>query len=170
MRIVRAAREQRVQRAFISVLLVCALITIGSQLIFSSTLQRDLYKVTRPVATATGLDQYWGVFAPDPRPDTIWMFARIRYADGTSESWKVPTANVIVGTYWDYRWRKWLEYIANPQYSGVLWRPASVWIAQTHDNHGHRPIRVTLVAKWWQLNPPGMGQPLRTPTRETAYY
>src|SRR5690348_16184837 len=117
------SRSARLRRAAISVLLVISLIAVVSFLVMPSDLQTKVMKVTRPYAIATGLDQTWAVFAPDVRPSTIGMRARIEYANGTSEWWDLPLGNKVTGEYADYRWRKWLEYILNPAFKKTLGPP-----------------------------------------------
>ena len=162
-------KRERLRRGLLSAVLVFAIVCIVAQLVFDSKLQRDVNKVARPFTSALGLDQNWGVFAPDPRPATISMRARIEYADGTAEWWDLPEGGALVGEYWDYRWRKWLEYIINPGFRPILFRPLAVWLARNHDSFGHRPVRVTFVARWYDLQSPGQ-KPFKSDLRETAYY
>lgn len=165
------SRSARVQRALISVFLVVTIVAVVSHFIYAPDLQRNLFKVTRPYATALGLDQNWGVFAPDPRPQTIDMRARIFYADGTTEWWDLPDRNPIFGEYVDYRWRKWLEYIVNPAFRAVLFRPLAAWLARTHTDARHVPVRIAFVSRWFDLYPPGSVKGnLRSDWREQAYY
>jgi hypothetical protein len=162
-------KRERVRRGLLSVLLVFAIGCIVAQLVFESKLQRDVNKVARPFTSVLGLDQSWGVFAPDPRAATISMRARIEYADGTAEWWEVPEGDPFVGEYWDYRWRKWLEYIISPTFRPILFRPLAVWLARNHDDFGHRPVRITFVARWRDLKAPGQ-KPFTSDLREAAYY
>jgi hypothetical protein len=162
-------RRERVRHALISALLVFAIACIVAQLVFESQLQKDVNKVAIPFVSTFGLDQNWGVFAPDPRANTIAMRARIEYADGTAEWWNVPYSGALIGEYWDYRWRKWLEYIINPGFRPILFRPLALWIANNHDDFGHRPVRITFVADWDDLNSPGQN-PFTSDKHETAYY
>ena len=166
-----ADRASRVRRALISALLVFTIVAIVSHFIFAPKLQKDLFTVTRPYASALGIDQNWGVFAPDPRPQTISMRARIFYADGTAEWWDLPESNPVLGEYVDYRWRKWLEYIINPSFRPTLFEPLGAWLARTHTDAQHSPVRIVFVARWFDLYSPGAvkGQ-LRSDWREVAYY
>ena len=164
-------RSARIKRALISLFLVVTIIAIVSHFIFAPALQRALLKVTHPYAVALGLDQNWGVFAPEPRPQTFDMRARIFYADGTAEWWTLPERNPVIGEYVDYRWRKWLEYIVNPSFQKVLFKPLATWLARTHTDAHHEPVRIAFVARWYDLYPPGSVKgPLRSDWREKAYY
>ena len=60
----------------------------------------------RPFVEATGLDQNWGVFAPNPRRQGIELEARIVFADGTRAVWTHPKGDPVIHAYRTVRWRK----------------------------------------------------------------
>lgn len=70
-----------------------------------SHLKRDVLPPVRAFMPTLGLDQNWAVFAPDPRRQVLEIEARLEYADGTAETWRVPNANAIVGSFEEYRCR-----------------------------------------------------------------
>jgi hypothetical protein len=155
-------------RAAISVFL---LVTLASLVVWNmpnSELQRKSLKVVRPYVTALSLEQNWGVFAPDPRRETLDFLARVRFADGSEEEVRMPTGGSVVGAYWDYHWWKWVESVTNDQRDG-LWKPAAVWFGRRATTDTRQPVRVTLVRRWYQLFPPGPG-PSRGPWKEAEYY
>ena len=133
-----------------------------------SALQRETSRIVRPYMLATGLSQNWGVFAPNPRRETLAFEARVTYADGTTETKTVPRGGLLVGSYWDYRWRKWYEYVRGDDYKG-LWQPAAAWFAARAEDEGRQPVRVTLVRRWRASLPPGDG-PSHGPWQEDAFY
>jgi len=98
------------------------------------------------VTFATGLDQNWSVFAPDPPQAEATFEARIAYDDGTERRWTVPTGGSFLGAYWDYRWLKWGE-IVSAGIDARLWLPAAKWIARQEQVAGRRPVTVTLVRR-----------------------
>jgi hypothetical protein len=164
-------RGARRRRAAISVFLVLSLIAIGCHLVFASELQRNVLKVVRPYAVALGFDQSWGVFAPDVRPATIGVRARIEYADGSAEWWNLPRGNAITGEYSDYRWRKWLEYILNPAYKQALAPSFVAWLAHERTDARHKPVRITIVGRWYDLYAPGSRKGrLRSDWHEVVIY
>src|SRR5690349_17596288 len=66
----------------------------------------------------TGLDQGWGLFAPNPRRQQIDISARVEFADGSSAVWRIPRGGPVIAASEDYRWRKWMEYVVfarNPE-------------------------------------------------------
>ena len=96
-------------------------------------------KAAEPFLGATGLDQNWRVFAPDPRQTSLRLEARVRYANGSSAVWRPPTGDDLVGAYWDYRWAKWLENVTQDanrevlEARGTVRRPSDAAPGQTRD-------------------------------------
>ncbi len=107
----------------------------------------ELARKTQPsfqrIIYATGLDQNWSVFAPEPPRAEVNFRARIAYQDGTERTWNVPTGDALLGAYWDYRWLKWGE-IVSAGIDARLWLPAAQWIARQEIGAGRRPMTVTL--------------------------
>ena len=155
-------------RALISILLVVMLACIAVTNLPASQIRARLYPLAQPVLNALGLDQNWGVFAPNPRRNSLFMFARVRYADGSEETLTTPRGGRLVGGYWDYRWRKWAEWTTMDEHS-QLWQPAAAWFAQRARAQGRDPVNVTLVRRWRELLPPGPG-PSRGDWHEYAFY
>jgi hypothetical protein len=147
-------------------------VTVGCLVLWNlpddSALQQESSRVVRPYMLATGLNQNWGVFAPNPRRVTLDFIARVEYADGTTGTMNVPSGGRLIGSYWDYRWRKWYEYVREDAYKG-LWLPAAAWFASRAEEEGRHPVRVTLVRRWRVTLPPGEG-PSQGPWQESAFY
>lgn len=126
-----------------------------------SFLRRQAMGFVRPVAYATGLDQNWAVFAPNPRSITLDLYAEVELSDGTTMTWHPPDdAEPIVSPWRVYRWRKWVENVradANPQ----LWEPAARWIAE-EVAAGRDVVEVRLIRRWYDVAAPGT--PVQTPT------
>jgi hypothetical protein len=134
----------------------------------SSHLQRQLNSLVQPVRDGLGLDQDWSVFAPEPRRQTFDLDAQISYSDGTSQTWTVPTGDPYISEYRTYHWQKWSEY-ARSDAQPFLWEPLAAWIARTHDSAARHPTEVTLVRRWFDLEPPG-SHPSRGPWNEYTYF
>jgi hypothetical protein len=123
-----------------------------------------------PYLNATGLDQNWRVFAPNPRQTSLRVEARVRYADGSVATWRPPGGGALVGAYWDYRWRKWLENVVQDANREVLWRPAAAFVAREMRRPGHDPRTVTLIRRWQRLRPPGSPGPDARPWKSYRFY
>ena len=142
-------------RVLISAVLVVILLTLLVANLPDSHLYNVLIKADHPVLYGVGLDQNWGVFAPDPRREALKLRALVQYEGGKEESWQVPTGDDFVGEYWDYRWLKWIEYVTDGRHRHDLFAPAAAWIARRHATHGRHPTQVTLIRRTYELEPPG---------------
>ena len=137
-------------RVVISVFILLVLAGVIAWNLPESELGRRSQYRLKPLVYATGLDQTWAVFAPDPPRQEHRFEARITYQDGTERTWRVPTEDPVVGGYRDYRWLKWAEWITGG--SRVhLWKPAAAWIARQERRAGRRPVTVTLVRRVFDL-------------------
>jgi hypothetical protein len=153
-------------RAAISVFIAATVASVVAWNLPESELKRDALEVARPYVLATGLNQNWGVFAPDPRRQSLEVVADVRYADGARETLTLPRGGRVLGGYWDYRWRKWMEGARTDEHDD-LWEPTAAWFARRAAADGRRPVSVTLVRRWRDNLPPGFGS---GPAQEYAYY
>jgi hypothetical protein len=160
--------SSRIGRAAISGFVVLTLVAIAAINLPSSALRADLLVAGQPYLNAIGLDQGWALFAPDPRREVIGLKAVVRYEDGTSATWTIPNDDPVVGTYRDYRWRKWMENVIMDENRG-LWRPAALWAAREEARPDRREFDVTLVRLEASLRPPGM-TPIRGPWVSRAFF
>jgi hypothetical protein len=157
-----------VGRGVISLFLVVTLVSVVAWNLPSSELKDKALPVVAPYVNATGLNQNWSVFAPEPRRSTIVLEARITYADGVRETWRAPARNAVVGGYSDYRWRKWYEHVTSGDET-FLRKPAAEYVARLHTQDGRQPVRVVLIGRSQPLLPPGPG-PERGDWSETTLY
>lgn len=154
-------------RILISVVLVCTILGIVAWALPESRLQQVTARLAEPYVYATGLDEHWGVFAPNPRREVIGFSARLTFADGTSSTWRPPEGDRFVGPYANYRWRKWVEYvIANSRRD--LWDSTAAWIAREQGDDRNPVRQVTLTRRWRPIPPPSQDN---QPTwQESDYY
>jgi hypothetical protein len=150
----RRLESSRLGRAAITGLLIFVISSLVAANIPPSYLQVKLNKIVQPVRDGLGLDQTWSVFAPEPRRQTFGLDARIVFIDGSVQTWTVPTGDPVVAEYRTYHWQKWSEY-ARADDTSVLWGPLAEWLARKYDTPTVHPVQVTLVRRWYDLNPPG---------------
>ena len=143
----------RAGRAIISLFILATLVTLLTANLPASRLQHVLLQADHPYLYGLGLDQQWGVFAPDPRQETVDVFARVTFADGSLGTWRVPTRGPAVGEYVDYRWLKWEENVVQPG-NVDLWQPVALYAARKLATPRHRPVRVNLVNRHHPVSPP----------------
>lgn len=142
-------------RTIISAFVLATLLAMGVAILPDSRLRELSFEAAGPYLTATGLEQSWSMFAPEPRRSSIDLEARVRFEDGTSAIWRPPAGNDVTGATWDYRWRKWMENAIQDANADVLWRPAALFAARDLSGGGAKPVSVTLVRRWRDLPPPG---------------
>ena len=158
----------RLGRALISAFLAVTVACLVATNLPRSGVRRDVMRAAGPYLNATGLDQSWALFAPEPRGFTIGLRARLRYADGTVDTWRPPAGTALLGNYWDYHWQKWQEWVLDAGHRR-LWRPAAEFVARERARAGRRPTRVTLIRLTTPNNPPGRG-PDHGPVLWRPYY
>jgi hypothetical protein len=156
-------------RLVISAFLVLTLAAVLVINLPESRLRRDAMKAAEPYLIATGLDQNWRIFAP-PRRTSLRVEARVTYEDGSVAIWRPPGGGDLLGAYWDYRWRKWLENVTQDVNRKVLWRPAALFAARELRRPGKVQRSVTLIRSWQDLRAPGRAGPDRRRWRSYAYY
>jgi hypothetical protein len=162
--------SSRAGQVLISVFVVLTLVAVAVTNLPESRLKREGMRVARPYLNATGLDQNWRVFAPDPRQTSLRLEARVDYADGAVATWRPPAGGALVGAYWDYRWRKWLENVVQDANRRVLWKPLALYVARRMRRSDRSLRRVTLIRSWQDLRPPGSPGPDARPWRSYAFY
>lgn len=154
-------------RFALSVLIVATVLAVLASTMPASELRDGLVTVVRPYMLATGLDQTWGVFAPDPPRVWTSVFARVDRADGTSATYELPD-DAGLGAYWTYRWRKYADQMRLPTSQRERAAFAS-WSVDRDREVGGRPSRITLLRRSSTNLPPGPG-PDSTPLREVPFY
>jgi hypothetical protein len=156
----------RLGRALISVVVVLA---VGGILVVNmpaSQLRHDLGQVAFPVVNVFGLDQNWGIFS-QPRTLSAYVYADVDYADGSSSVVALPSGRGITA-YVDYRWQKYEEQI-RPDDGQPHWEDYARYVADQARTDGREPVRVSLVRRFADTNPPGPG-PERAPWQEFTFY
>jgi hypothetical protein len=146
------------------------IITLAAVLVANlpdSVVRTRLIAPAHTYLVALGLGQHWGVFAPNPRRDVIFVMGEIEYSDGSRSTWSIPVRAGLMA-YSDYRWQKFGEHLrldSNQQ----LWQPFAAYLASQERVAGRAPVRVSLVRRWAELQPPGAATRLG-PWRQFVYY
>lgn len=141
--------SERFERSSLGQLVISAgivlflLTEIGTNLP-GSAVEREVSEASSWVVRAMGVEQQWGVFAPNPRPSSLDLEALVTFADGTTATWHLPQGNDLVENLRYYRWRKWLERVRSDGYPDI-WEPTARWIASLYDDRGSPVERVDLI-------------------------
>ena len=119
----------------------------------SAEVKKRVVGVTQPYLNAVGMDQNWGVFAPNPRREVVEIAATLKYPDGSSESWKVPDGGKALGHLWDYRWRKLAEWVV--PYDADLYPGVARVAAGQRERRDATPTSVVLTRRTRVIGKPG---------------
>ena len=65
--------------------------------------RREVDHLWRP-ATNIGLSQDWAIFSPNPRSQSLDLYAVVVTPDGSTARWDVPEFDPVVGVFRQYRW------------------------------------------------------------------
>jgi hypothetical protein len=130
--------------AGIVVLLACMVV----ENLPASSLRAAAEPAAAHVLAATGVDQQWNIFAPDPRAVSIQLEARVRFRDGSTSTWRPPRGNALTGQYWDYHWGKLVEHVTFDQgpSADALRDGVARYAARQVQAPGRAPSQVTLVS------------------------
>src|SRR4051812_29909124 len=131
-RVMERVEASSTGRAVISALVVLIVASVVMTSVNDSPLRRSLLSRDQALLDATGLDQRWNLFAPDPRRRSLDVRAVLHYADGGRGTWTLPHRGRLVGVYSDHRWRKWMENGARGGSPAPLW----AWLARARAARG----------------------------------
>ena len=146
--------SSRVGRILISVFVVVTVAAIVMTNTQDSKLRREFVRIGQPYLNALGLDQAWDGFAPDPRREVVDLRADVTCENGRTVTWTYPRANDLFGVYWDYRWRKYAEWVTGT-YRETLFGPTAAFAARAVKSDDCRPQSVTLVRRYYRMTAPG---------------
>jgi hypothetical protein len=159
--------QSAVGRLLIDVVLLVSLLAIVVVNLPASQLKQDLARLTAPYVRATGLDQNWAVFS-NPRTISAYVYGVVDFADGSSTTIGIPAASGFWAAFVDYRWQKY-EEIIRPDDGAAYWPDYARYLAAQVRDGDHEPVRVSLVRRWSESNPPGPG-PDRAAWQEATFY
>jgi hypothetical protein len=149
------------------VLTLVSLIALNLPWQYDSKLKRELRRVAWPYSKATGVQQTWSVFAPNPRASTLRFSARVRFADGSHVDWRPDYGDPYIGEFAGEHWLKWVEASTQPGYGAFIGRSAATWLARRFSTPRRRPVEVTFTRTWWDTPPLGSK---RRPKRRVEHY
>jgi hypothetical protein len=131
----------------------------------NSDIKQSLTPALRPIATATGLQQRWQMYAPEPISSLESIQVRVRMAEGPDRVWAWQQGDRLIGPFSWYHWQKLKEQMVRESAgrAGV-----AHWVVRELTTPGEQPVGVQMLFRNEQLPPPGRNAP-RTVTVETLY-
>ncbi|SEH50423.1 hypothetical protein SAMN04489835_0643 [Mycolicibacterium rutilum] len=143
---------RRVRDIGVSLLIIGILATALLSSLPNSVLKQTAAPILTPVARATGLDQNWGMFAPNPPRTFSVLEVHVVMRDGQDRVWLISDDPSMPGLYW----RKIKEeVIKHKEFRDGL----AAWVVRKMTDKGERPARVAMVVKTETL--PFKGEPKR---------
>jgi hypothetical protein len=134
------ARFTRARDIAVSVMILGILATAVLSSVPNSTLKAVAAPVLSPVARATGLDQNWGMFAPNPPRTFSVLEVHVIMSDGQDKVWLISEDPSMPGLYW----RKIKEeVIKHKEFRAGL----ASWVTRKMTDKGERPVRVAMLVK-----------------------
>jgi hypothetical protein len=118
-----------------------------------SSLPDSMIKITAlpvltPIARATGLDQSWGMFAPNPPTTNSAIEIHVIMANGADKVWRPYDDDGMR----QMQWRKFKEDVLGR----AEYRPGlALWAIRHVVEKGDRPVRVVMVAEFKSIPLPG---------------
>ena len=124
-----------------------------------AAVKRLLTPGLQPVATATGLEQDWRMYAPEPLQQVEYVEVRVTMIDGTQRVWTIPRGDRVVGAFTWYRWQKLKENLV-----GVPGIRAGLahWVVRQLTRPSERAARLQMTLRAESLTAPGTNGPCGT--------
>jgi hypothetical protein len=130
-----------------------------------AAVKRLLTPGLQPVATATGLEQDWRMYAPEPLRRVEYVEVRVTMADGAQRAWTIPRGDRVVGAFAWYHWQKLKEnLVREPGIRAGL----AHWVVRQLARPTDHVVRVRMTLRASSLPPPGTNSP-RTTESEILY-
>ncbi|MCV7332977.1 hypothetical protein [Mycobacterium cookii] len=127
--------------------------------------KRRLLPVLQPVAVATGLEQDWRMYAPEPLGRLEFVEVRVIMANGVQRVWTPPRGDRVLGAFTWYHWQKLKENLVREPTIRV---DMAHWVVRQVTELTERAARVQMVLRTELLPAPGTDGP-RTVTEEILY-
>ncbi len=145
-------QSSRFAEAGISGLVVVVLLTGVVWSLPDAEVKRRLAPVLQPVASATGLEQSWRMYAPEPPRRQEFLDVRVTMANGMQRMWTNPRGDRVLGAFAWYRWQKVKENVVQDPASRV---GVAHWIVHRLTGAGERAVRVQMILRTESLPAPG---------------
>jgi hypothetical protein len=146
----------RVGEFAISVVVVLVL-TIG--VVWSlpdAEFKRRLTPVLQPVALATGLEQDWRMYAPEPLGRLEFVEVRVTMTNDVQRVWTTPRGDRVVGAFAWYHWQKLKENLVREPTIRV---GMAHWVVHRLTGRSERAARVQMILRTESLPAPGTDSP-----------
>jgi hypothetical protein len=111
-----------------------------------------LTRLLQPVASATGLEQSWRMYAPEPLQRLEFLEVRVTMANGVQRVWTNPRGDRVVGAFAWYHWQKVKENVVHDPGSRA---GVAHWVVHRLTGRSERAVRVQMILRTESLPAPG---------------
>jgi hypothetical protein len=130
-----------------------------------SDIKRRIVPIVTPIAKATGLDQRWGMFSPNPPQRLENLEVHVTMADGGGRVWTFQRGEPLIGQFSWYHWQKMKENAVRRQELRI---ELAHWAVRELTDPSERAVRVEVILHTEPIPAPGTNDP-RTPGVKTLY-
>jgi hypothetical protein len=125
---------------------------------------RRLTPLFGPIAMATGINQYWGMFSPDPPDRSNKLEVHVTMSDGSDRMWTLRRDDWWIGGVRSTHWHGAMHaVIGNPQNRERF----AQWVVNELTEPSERAVHVQMIVRSAALSPPGGKEPT---TEATTIY
>ena len=118
--------------------------------------RRRLIPVLQPVAVASGLEQDWRMYAPEPLGRLEVVDVRVTMTNGVQRVWTFPRGDRVVGSFSWYHWQKFKENLVREP---TLRFGMAHWAVHRLTKGSERAALVQIVLRTELLSAPGTDNP-----------
>jgi hypothetical protein len=142
---------------FVISLMVVLVLTIG--VLWSlpdAEIKRQLAPALQPLAVATGLEQDWRMYAPEPLERAEFVEVRVTMTNGVQRVWTAPGGDRLVGPFTWYHWQKLKENLVRVP---AIRAGTAHWVIRRLTVGSERAARVQMILRAESLPAPGTDSP-----------
>ncbi len=119
-------------------------------------IKRRLAPALQPLAVATGLEQDWRMYAPEPLSRMEFVEVRVTMTNGLQRVWTTPRGDRVVGPFVWYHWQKLKENVVRvPEIRAGL----AHWVIRRVTGSSEHASRVQMIMRSESLPAPGTDGP-----------
>jgi hypothetical protein len=153
----RPTLSERFEKSFVGEVLISALVTAALIIAVvwnlpDSEIKRAAQPALQPLAVATGTEQVWQMYAPDPVQRVEILEVHVTMADGSDRLWSFNEGDRVLGPFHWYHWQKLKE-------QAIRWpdiRPGlAMWAVRHLATPADHPVRVQMLFRSKELAAPG---------------
>lgn len=157
--------ESRVGEFAISIVVALALAIGVLWSMPDAEFKRRLVPVLQSVAVATGLEQDWRMYAPEPLDRVESVEVCVTMTNGAQRAWTPPRGDRVVGPFAWYHWQKLKENLVREP---AIRADLAHWVIRQVTDRSEHAARVQMVLRTELLPAPGADGP-GTVAEETLY-